>query len=56
MARARLQHDADTKAYVARQQLEGKSDKEAVRCLKRHLSNVVFRRLVEDVKGLSQAA
>jgi transposase len=56
MALARLRHDDDTKAYVARRQMEGKSDKEAVRCLKRHLSNVVFRRLVEDVKGLPQAA
>ncbi|MGH2789233.1 MAG: hypothetical protein ACRDJV_15250, partial [Actinomycetota bacterium] len=42
-------HD-DTKAYVARRQLEGKSDKEAIRCLKRHLSNVVFRQLVVDLK------
>jgi transposase len=33
MARARLRHDDDTKAYVARRRLEGKSDKEATRCL-----------------------
>lgn len=46
MARARLRHDDDTKAYVARRQTEGKSDKEAVRSLKRHLSNVDFRQLV----------
>jgi len=56
MARARLRHDDDTKTYVARRQMEGKSDKEAVRCLKRHLSNVVFRQLVADVESLSQAA
>lgn len=56
MARARLRHDADTKAYVARRQIEGKSDKEAVRCLKRHLSNVVFRQLVADLKGLPRVA
>jgi transposase len=56
VARARLRHDADPKAYVARRQLEGKSDKEAMRCLKRHLSNVVFRRLVIDLKGLREAA
>lgn len=56
MARARLRHDADTKAYVARRQLEGKSDKEAMRCLKRHLSNVVFRQLIEDVRSLPKAA
>jgi transposase len=56
MALARLRHDDDTKAYVARRQMEGKSDKEAMRSLKRHLSNVVFRALVEDVKGLARAA
>jgi transposase len=56
MARARLRHDYDTQAYIARRRLEGKSDKEATRCLKRHLSNVVFRQLVIDVKQLEAAA
>jgi hypothetical protein len=35
---------------------EGKSQKEAMRCLKRHLSNVVFRQSVADVKGAKMAA
>jgi hypothetical protein len=35
---------------------EGKSQKEAMRCLKRHLSNVVFRQFVADVKGAKMAA
>jgi transposase len=56
MARARLTHDADTKAYVGRRRMEGKSDKEAVRSLKRHLSNVVFRQLVIDLRELGAAA
>jgi transposase len=56
MARSRLRHDPDTRAYVTRRQLEGKSDKETVRCLKRHLSNVVFRQLMVDLKGLREAA
>lgn len=56
MARARLRHDSDSKAYVARRKLEGKSEREATRCLKRHLSNVVFRQLVTDVKAVSEAA
>jgi transposase len=55
-ARARLRHDEDTKAYVARRQMEGKSDKESVRCLKRQLSNVVFKQLVTDLKSLPEAA
>jgi transposase len=34
------------KAYLARQREAGKSHKEAMRCLKRHLSNVVYRHLL----------
>jgi hypothetical protein len=35
--------------------LEGKSDKEAMRCLKRHCPNVVFRQLIHDVTNLPKA-
>lgn len=56
MARSRLRHDAETRAYAARRQVEGKSDAEAIRCLKRQLSNVVFRQLMADLKGLAKAA
>lgn len=49
MALARCRGDADTKAYVTRLRQQGKSDKEAMRCLKRQLSNVVFRQLQLDV-------
>ncbi len=54
MARARLRHHAETKAYVARRLTEGKSEKETVRCLKRHLSNLVFRQLLADVRALPE--
>jgi transposase len=56
MALARWRGDADTKAYMERLRSEGKSQKEAMRCLKRHLSNAVFRQLVGDVKGAKMAA
>jgi hypothetical protein len=36
--------------------MEGKSDKEATRCLKRHLSNVVFRQLLNDIQESRRAA
>lgn len=49
MALARCRGDADTKAYIMRLRMQGKSDKEAMRCLKRQLSNVVFRQLQSDV-------
>lgn len=35
------------RAYLARKRAEGKSNKEAFRCLKRHLVRVVFRALQE---------
>jgi transposase len=44
------------KAYLTRQREGGKSHKEAMRCLKRHLSNVVYRQLVMDGRRLEQAA
>jgi transposase len=46
----------EAKAYLARQREAGKSHKEAMRCLKRHLSNVVYRHLMVDARRLEQAA
>jgi transposase len=37
--------DADTAAYLERKRAEGKSRKEALRCLKRHLARRVWRLL-----------
>jgi len=36
------------RAYVEHKRAEGKSWKEAMRCLKRHLANVVYRAMLED--------
>jgi transposase len=41
----RMSSDARTKAYVARRTLEGKSKKEIIRCLKRHVAREMFRLL-----------
>jgi transposase len=46
----------DAQAYMARQREAGKSHKEAMRCLKRHLSNVVYRHLVADARMADLAA
>jgi transposase len=46
----------EAKAYLARQREAGKSHKEAMRCLKRHLSNVVYRHLLIDARRLEHAA
>lgn len=56
MALARCRGDVDTQTYLTRLRTEGKSDKEAMRCLKRHLSNVVFMQIVADVKGDKMSA
>ena len=43
VTKARL--DPDTAAYLARKQAEGKTRREALRCLKRHLARRVFKLL-----------
>jgi transposase len=51
MAIARRRGDGETKIYMDRLRSAGKSDKEAMRCLKRQLSNVVFRQLMTELRG-----
>ncbi len=46
----------EAQAYMARQREGGKSHKEAMRCLKRQLSNVVYRHLLADARGAELAA
>jgi transposase len=55
MALARLR-TPETQAYMAQQRAEGKSKREAMRKLKRHLANTVYRRLVADFERLGDAA
>jgi transposase len=54
LVQARTSEEA--KAYLARQREAGKSHREGMRCLKRHLSNVVYRHLLIDARRLEQAA
>jgi transposase len=42
---SRRKHDPATIAYVERRLAEGKSLREAIRCLKRYLARSLFRRL-----------
>lgn len=41
----RMRTDPDTRAYVERRQVEGKTSKEIRRCLKRYASRQIFRTL-----------
>jgi transposase len=40
----------EARAFVGRKMEEGRSYKEAIRCLQRHLTNVVYRTLIEDAR------
>jgi transposase len=48
MALTQIQGRTAGRAYYQRKRAEGKSHKEAMRCLKRRLSDVVYRRLCTD--------
>ena len=50
MAIVQLRHDTDGRRYYDRRVAEGKTPTEAMRALKRRLSNVVYRQLVNDQK------
>ncbi len=52
MAVTQIRHQGSPgRSYYERKRLEGKTPKEALRCLKRRLSDVVCRQLVSDRKG-----
>ena len=45
-----VRHDTPGRAYYLRKQAEGKTRKEALRALKRRISDAVYRRLVADAQ------
>jgi transposase len=47
---AQIRHDTPGRAYYLRKQAEGKTRKEALRALKRRVSDAVYRRLVADAR------
>ena len=52
MALTQIRQDTPGRAYYLRKRTEGKSHKEAMRCLKRRLSDVVYRQLRRDANRL----
>ncbi len=48
MAITQIQRDTPGRAYYQRKRADGKSHKEALRCLKRRLSDVVYRTMIRD--------
>ena len=53
IAVTRMSYDQRTKDYVGKRKRDGKSKKEAIRCLKRYIAREVFRALRNplEVKG-----
>ena len=57
MAMTQIRHDSPGRAYYQRKRAAGKSHKEALRCLKRRLADVVYRAMIKDaVPSLPPAA
>jgi len=50
IAVTQIRNDTPGRAYYLRKINEGKSRKEALRALKRRISDVVYRRLVADAR------
>jgi transposase len=51
-----IRHDTEGRAYYRRKLAEAKTPMEALRCLKRRLSDAVFRQLVADAQDNAGAA
>jgi len=54
MATVQLRTDTEGRAYFDRKKAAGKTSMEAMRCLKRRLSDLVYRRMIDD--AIAQAA
>jgi transposase len=51
-----IRHDTEGRAYYRRKLAESKTPMEALRCLKRRLSDAVYRQLVADAQAADQAS
>ena len=56
MALTQARMDPRARAYVERRQREGRTKRDAVRALKRHLSDVVYQQLRHDAIAFEAAA
>ena len=56
MALTQARIDPRARAHLARRREEGRTGREAIRALKRHLSDVIYRQLVADARRLQEVA
>jgi transposase len=55
MAIVQIRHDTEGRAYYRKKLAAGKTPMEALRCLKRRLSDVVYKQLAVDARKVEQA-
>ncbi len=53
VAVTQLRHDCQGRAYYRRKRAEGKKPLEAMRCLKRRISDVIYRQLLADAQAMA---
>jgi transposase len=51
VALSQLSHDTPGRVYLNRRMAEGKTRREAMRALKRQLTNVIYRQLTDDAEA-----
>jgi transposase len=51
-----IRHDTEGRAYYRRKLAESKTPMEALRCLKRRISDAIYRQLVADAKAAAETA
>jgi transposase len=56
VAVVRARRDVRTRAFLSKKLAEGKSAKDAMRCLKRHISNDIYRQMIKDLQRMKSAA
>jgi len=56
IAVTRCRVDPDTRAFMAKRPAEGKTRKEAMRSLKRHISNRIYRTMMADANRVTEPA
>lgn len=56
MALVQARTHAPARSYLERRRAEGKTWREAIRCLKRHLSDVVYRTMLHDLEAAQTGA
>ena len=54
MATVQLRNPTEGRAYYDRKKADGKTSMEAMRCLKRRLSDIVYRTMLDDDAAATQ--